>query len=222
MITAEYTTYFKNLAANNHKEWFQGNKKQYEQHVKKPFTQLVESLLEKLSEKDNRIANIKASQTLFRINRDIRFSKDKTPYNIIMKASISAGGKKSEMPGFYLGIDAERVHLGGGLYNLPTANLKKIRSYLLQHCDELNSIAESKSFKETLGEIKGEKAKRIDKEFSEATDRCPYLFHKQFYAMGDIDMNHFLSLDEKGQCDLILQYFDEIAPMNQFLEKALA
>ncbi len=222
MITKSYTAFFKELAANNHKDWFQENKKRYEEDVKKPFTALVENLLSELSKKDGRISQIKASQTLFRINRDIRFSKDKTPYNTVMKASISAGGKKSEMPGFYLGIDAESVHLGGGLYNIATPNLKKIRSFLLQHCEEFSAIAESASFKNKLGSIKGEQAKRIDKEFMATAGDCPYLFNKQFYAMANIDINDFLKLDNNAQTGIILEYFDEIEPVNQFLEKAMS
>ena len=94
------------------KEWFHANKKRYENDVKEPFLELLSELLPILHEWDNRILTDE-KKAMFRINRDVRFSKDKTPYHTILKAGFSPNGKKSMLPGYYLGISQDSVHVWG-------------------------------------------------------------------------------------------------------------
>ena len=94
-FTSDYLEFFKELAANNHKEWFDANRKRYETSVKEPFKAFTQHLIDELAKKEPVFKDLKASDCIFRINRDIRFSKDKTPYKTMCSAVISPNGKKS-------------------------------------------------------------------------------------------------------------------------------
>ncbi len=218
MISENYSSFFRELASNNHKDWFHANKKRYEEDVKRPFLDLLEQLLPTLRSWDHRIFP-DPKKALFRINRDIRFSKDKSPYNTIMKAGFSAGGKKSELPGYYLGIDAENVHVGGGLFMIKPPELKKLRLSIAENLDDFLSIVESKTFVSNFGKLKGEKAKRLDKELQDASQHTDLIFNKQFYAMAEFPLAPFYGSD--GLADEIQEHFSAIKPLNSYLKKVM-
>ena len=190
MISEAYSSFFKDLAKNNHKEWFHANKKRYENDVKIPFLNLLDSILPTLQEWEGKIDE-DSKKALFRINRDIRFSQDKSPYNTIMKAGFSAGGKKSELPGFYLGIDAENIHVGGGLFMIGNPELKELRYHIAENPEALLSIVEQTDFVQNFGKLKGEKGKRLDKELMAVSEKTDLIFHKQFYAMAEFPLAPF-------------------------------
>ncbi|MBO6525106.1 MAG: DUF2461 domain-containing protein [Balneolaceae bacterium] len=219
MITQEYIDFFEELATNNHKEWFDANRKRYEDHVRKPFIELVESLIPALMEVEPSILP-DAKKALFRINRDIRFSKDKTPYNTMMKAGLSPGGKKSELPGFYLGIGADNVHLGGGLYQLDKNALKNVRALIAGNTDEFLDIINASSFKKYFGKLKGDQNKRIDSEFQPTIEQTSYILNKQFYAMATLPTSQFIN--ESNQAEALMGYYRVVQPLHSFLNKAFA
>lgn len=218
MISKAYSDFFKELAQNNHKEWFHANKKRYENDVKKPFLNLLENVLQTLTQWDDRIQP-DPKKAVFRINRDIRFSKDKSPYNTIMKAGFSAGGRKSELPGYYLGIDAENVHVGGGLFMVRPPELKKVRQHIMSSPKKLSNIVEANQFKTAFGRLRGEKAKRIDKELLAAAEKTDLIFHKQFYAFAEFPIAPFYGSDDLAA--EILAHFEHIRPLNNYLAAAL-
>ena len=217
MITQNYITFFKDLEKNNNKEWFHGHKTAFENDVKKPFLNLLDLLIPELIKLDSTIS-LNSKEALFRINRDVRFSKDKTPYHTLLKAGFSSNGKKSKLPGFYLGISAEKIHVGGGLFNLKGEDLKKVRSVIADDPGELMEIVNSKSFITTFQELKGEQAKRLDKNFQATLSKTPYIANKQFYAMQELPLTVYLNSDKL--LSIIIDSFKEINPLNQFLKKA--
>lgn len=218
IITSEYSSFFSELAENNHKEWFHANKKRYEEHVKAPFLGLLEEILKELMDLSPEISP-NPKDALFRINKDIRFSKDKTPYNTLMKAGFAPGGKKSLLPGYYLGISATSIHVGGGLYNLKSPELKKIRSYIGQNIDEFIEVSTEKNLVRQLGGIKGEKAKRLDKEHQAIQSKTPLIANKQFFAMAEMPLEDFLN--QENLSDRLMKYFRTIHPLNNFLTDAM-
>lgn len=218
MITPQYINFFNALEKNNNREWFHAHKMEYETHVKVPFLQLLDELIARISEFDNDIS-IKANDTLFRINRDVRFSKDKTPYNIMMKASISPGGKKSILPGYYLGISATTIHIGGGLLHVSPGNLKKIRSTLADEPGRFQKIIDAKKFIQHFECLKGEKAKRLDASLHVVQQKLPAIANKQFYAMTVLPVKEYLN--SKKITDAILNRFQSVSPLIYFLNKAL-
>ncbi len=218
MISPTYSSFFKELAKNNNKEWFHANKGRYENDVKQPFLNLLEELIPHLMEWNSGIQP-DSKKALFRINRDIRFAKDKSPYNTIMKAGFSAGGKKSELPGYYWGIDAVHIHVGGGLFMVSTPILKKVRQHIAANTDQLLSIVEDANFLNAFGKLKGEKSKRLDKDLMSTAEKTDLIFHKQFYAMSEFPLNPFY--DSETLADEILSHFKAIRPLNSFLNEAL-
>ncbi|MEM7486370.1 MAG: DUF2461 domain-containing protein [Bacteroidota bacterium] len=218
MISEAYSSFFKELAKNNHKGWFHTNKKRYENDVKVPFLNLLNAILPTLKQWERKIDE-DAKKALFRINRDIRFSKDKSPYHTIMKAGFSSGGKKSELPGFYLGIDAENIHLGGGLFMIGTPELKKLRYNIAENPEALLSIVQQPDFIQNFGKLKGDKAKRLDKELMVAAEKTNLVFNKQFYAMAEFPLATFY--DSESLVEEILNHFKIIRPLNAYLNRAL-
>ena len=217
MITQSYIDFFEGLATNNTKEWFHAHKDEYEQQVKEPFLGLLASLLPQLQVWEPLIPDDPKS-ALFRINRDLRFSKDKTPYLTVMKAGFSPGGKKSELPGFYLGIDAESIHVGGGLFGLKGPVLKQVRTSIAAEPQAFRQMLDASAFKERFGELKGETTSRLPAEIQAAAQTVPELAHKQFYAMAKLPLAQHLNDEQLPQ--VILSYFEAIQPLNAFLKKA--
>ena len=217
MISENYIAFFKKLEKNNEKEWFHEHKSEYESAAKKPFIKLIDSLISELIKLEPSISK-NPKDALFKINRDIRFSKDKTPYHTLLKAGFSAGGKKSKLPGFYLGIGAEKIHVGGGLYNIKSSDLYAIRTLITENTDEFIKIVNSKSFVSNFQGLKGEQSKRLDKNFQPILVKTPYIANKQFYAMQELPLTDYLNSDKI--LSAVENSFKEINPLNQFLKKA--
>ncbi|MEN0047665.1 MAG: DUF2461 domain-containing protein [Bacteroidota bacterium] len=217
MITTTYIQFFKELEQNNTKEWFHKHKKRYENEVKQPFLDLLTSILPAIKMLEPEIL-MNAKDALFRINRDIRFAKDKTPYNTMMKAGFSAGGRKSELPSYYLGISADMIHVGGGVFNVKGNTLKKIRRLISEETEAFCKIVESDTFKNHFGTLKGEQAKRLDKASQATLERTPYITNKQFYAMPTLPLASYLNTSDLQ--NVIVEYFKAIQPLNVFLKRA--
>lgn len=217
MITKEYITFFQELEKNNNKHWFHEHKKRYETEVKRPFLALLETLIPVMASLEPAITT-KPKEALFRINRDLRFSKDKTPYHTLLKAGFSPGGKKSSLPGFYLGISATSIHVGGGLFTIQPKDLKEIRGLIAGSPDEFNGIVTSDAFVSTFKELKGERSKRLDKQLEPIKSQVHYIANKQFYAMRELPVIDHLNADQL--ISTLNNTFKAINPLNQFLKKA--
>ena len=121
-FTSDYLAFFKELAANNHKEWFDANRKRYETSVKEPFKAFTQHLIDELAKKEPAFKELKASDCIFRINRDIRFSKDKRPYKTHLDLWFWLGEKRGwDNAGFWFRLTPEAVHPVGLL--LPARDL---------------------------------------------------------------------------------------------------
>ena len=127
-LTEAYYEFFIELALNNQKSWFDVNRARYEADVKKPFLAFVTQLLDKVAAMDPRFAGIDAKSCIFRINKDIRFSKDKTPYKLHCSAAIQLGGRKEmSAGGMYLEFGPEHCGIYSGIYMPEREALQLIR-----------------------------------------------------------------------------------------------
>lgn len=218
MIDQKALDFLKDLRKNNNRDWFHANKKRYEADLKKPFATLVTSLIEIVKEIDP-LTEIQAKDAIFRINRDTRFSKDKTPYKTHVGAIISRFGRKQkEFPGYYVHIEAGRLMLGGGAYFLPTDLLRKVREHIIAHPDTFESIIQEKDFVEKYESIQGSKNKRLPKEMQAAAEQQPLIYNKQFYYMTELPPKIAISSDFIDFCRL---YFEAGAQLNQFIMDAI-
>lgn len=214
-----YIDFFKSLHANNNKEWFDENRKIYEKEVKKTFQKLVQDIINEIPSLDQDIAMV-SKDAIFRINRDIRFSKDKTPYNTIMKAGFARGGRKSSYAGYYLGIDAEYIHVGGGVFGVEKESLGKIRDHIVSNTEEFIEMSTDKTFLSKFGGVMGEQIKRIPLVYQEAHGKTSLIANKQFYYMTKLDVKELLQSDDLF--NTIMEHFRLITPLNQFLKEGIS
>ncbi|MBD79795.1 MAG: hypothetical protein CL840_12845 [Crocinitomicaceae bacterium] len=218
MFDKDYLDFFKELAANNKKEWFDENRKRYEKSVKKPFNLFVTELLSKVRELDDEV-QIQAKDSIFRINRDIRFSADKTPYKLHMAAILSPGGRKNkEVPGLYIQSSPEEIKIYGGIHMAGKDNLYELRNYIATNGKEFTKLISDKKFTSTFGEILGDKSKRIPPELKEAAEKQPMIYNKAFYFVHTLPAEAIL---EDNIVDTIIDLYKTALDFNQFVRKAI-
>ncbi|MCB0762455.1 MAG: DUF2461 domain-containing protein [Flavobacteriales bacterium] len=185
-FTQAYIDFFKQLGANNHRDWFQDNKKTYDKEVKQPFQVFVKDLIAEIAKVDTSL-NLEVKDAIFRINRDIRFSKDKTPYKTHMAAVISPGGRRDHStPGMYLMMGAENMMSGGGVYGPSKEDIYAIRQMIARDPKAYNQVVGDKKFVKTFGEMQGEENKIVPKEFKAAAEIAPHILKKQWYYMAEL------------------------------------
>jgi len=214
----DYLEFFKELAPNNNKEWFDNNRKRYLISVKEPFKKFVTDLIQEISKRDDEV-QIEAKDAIFRINRDIRFSKDKTPYKLNNSAIISKSGRKDKnYPGIYIELSPDKFRFYGGVYMPDAGQIQKIREAIVNQGDEFSRILNNKDFKSKFGEMKGERNKRIPKEFRELAKTQPLLFNKQWYHFAELPPEIIL---QNVFMETILEYTLTASKMRIFLRNAL-
>lgn len=217
---ASFATFYKNLAANNNRDWFLANKADYEKNVKKPFERFVGALIETMAKHDKRIAELVPSQAIFRINRDVRFSKDKTPYKLHSSAVVSAGGKKSERdPGIYVEMGPEKVAIAGGIYMPGKEELADIRAAIAAEPKKWKKAVESPDFVKYWGDVQGEKNKVLPADLKELAKEIPHLYNKQFYYWVELDTKWITS---DKLISKIEEHYVAAKPVSQFLAAALS
>ncbi len=206
--------FFDELKNNNNKEWFDKNKGRYENDVKAPFKKLVEDVSRKLV-KDIPNINTDASKAIFRINRDVRFSKDKSPYKINVAAVLSPGGKKEEnYPGFYMHFGADEIMVGGGKYFCTKEDIAKIRQEIYYNNKEFSKLLNDKAFKDKWKTLQGDKSKILPPEYKDFLKEQPLIANKQFWYYANLTRKDVTGdkLDE-----LVLSYYRAALKMNRFL-----
>lgn len=217
-FTSDFITFFQELSANNNRDWFLENKKRYETAVKKPFNAFIEVLIDRMQAVEPDVA-ITPKDAIFRINRDIRFSADKTPYKTHMAAIVSSGGKKDKTkPGIYLQFGAEDARVYGGAHMLDKEQLQNIREAIASNLDTFDELVNGKNFKKKYGTIHGEEHKRLPKEFQEVALKQPLLYKKSFYYFAKFDPEIILREDLP---DYILDYYLTGKPLGDFFAKAM-
>lgn len=178
----DFLDFFIELAPNNNKDWFDLNRKRYESIVRDPFKAFVSHLIEEVSKKDSAFKGLEAKDCIFRINRDIRFSKDKTPYKMMVSAVVAPEGKKSKaINGVYFELGPEHVRVYGGVYEVDKDDLLTVREGIADNLEKFSKLYNAAPFKDMYGEILGEKNKIIPKHLKEAAEKEPFIFNKQWY-----------------------------------------
>lgn len=208
-------TFLKELANNNNKDWFTINKQRYENDVKEPMLQFITDLAPKLSKIDKHyVADPKPSGgSLFRIYRDVRFSKDKSPYKTHLGAHFRhKSGDSASSLGFYLHIEPSACIAGGGIWHPDPQALKKIRNYLASH------PAEWKKVRAAQLKISGNSLVKAPQGFDPEHPFIEDIKRKDFFVM-------FKLSNKDVSSDTFLERYLEICkqclPLMRFLEKAL-
>lgn len=194
-FSPDFIEFFKELASNNNKDWFDENRERYATVVREPFKVFVQELIARMNVIDNTIA-IEAKDAIFRINRDIRFAKDKSPYKINRSAIISPKGRKDKTtPGLYFEFTPEYVRVYGGVYMLETSQVAAVREAIANDLKGFDQLINAKDFKSTYVEVKGEKAKRLPKELKGIAEKQELLYNKNWYYYTELPPETILSED---------------------------
>ncbi|MBM3920116.1 MAG: DUF2461 domain-containing protein [Sphingomonadales bacterium] len=195
-LKPDFFEFFIELSANNRKGWFDENRTRYEQDVKKPFEILVVDLLGAFARHQKKEITVRSGDCIFRINRDIRFSKDKTPYKLNRSAVISPEGKKSLGPdGFYFEAGPEQCAFYAGFYMPDKDQLMQIRRHIAGNPETWEKIKAEKAFKSTFGEILGSTQKRIPAEFTSVKNLPKEVYNTQFYIQHLMEPEVFIEQD---------------------------
>ena len=221
MLQKSTITFLKNLQKNNVKEWFDANRKAYEE-ARTDFTKLVGELIKLHGKKDEDIAALEVKDCLFRINRDVRFSKDKSPYKKNFAASLTRGGKKSMYAGYYLHIEpGNNSFIGGGLWSPEAANLKKVRQEIDYSFDEFSNVIHDKSFAETYGDLHKDTEvllSRPPKGYTDDNKAIEYLKLKSFIALKPLQDDE---LTDKKLVQNMAEALAALQPLLRFLNTAI-
>jgi uncharacterized protein (TIGR02453 family) len=214
----DYLNFFKELAPNNHKDWFDENRQRYYKSIKEPFEDFVTSLIEEVQKRDSSI-QITYKDAIFRINRDIRFSKNKEPYKLNRSAIISPNGRKDKaFPGLYIEAGPEHYRVYGGVYQPNKDQLYDIRESIAKNAGKFKKLIEDKRFVDLYGEVRGDQNKILPKEFKAQAEETPLIFNKQFYWFTEFEPE---ILESKDLMDVTLKAYEAGKPLMDFFIKAM-
>lgn len=205
------------LKENNNRDWFNDHKMEYEA-ARKEVEQLVDFLIHEIGEFDSIFGNVTAKETLFRIYRDIRFSKDKTPYKTSMGSYIAPSGRKSMYAGYYLHIEPGNSFLAGGAYRPPADKLKLIRTEIVYNSRSFLQLIQSEDFIKNFDRLQGAQLKRPPVGFPADFEHMDLLKYKDFTVFHPVDD---ASLMLPGFPEKAIQLFKKMKPLNDFLNHAM-
>jgi uncharacterized protein (TIGR02453 family) len=206
------------LAENNDREWFQQHKPEYEA-AKQEVEQFVNLLIPVLGGFDVRIKYLSAKECLFRIFRDVRFSKDKAPYKTNMGAWITGKGRKSPGPGYYLHIQPGGSFLAAGVYMPEPEQLKLLRKEIYYNITEFLDILSEPELKKNFGGVdEWDKAKTAPKDFPKDFAHIELLKNRHFTISCPVND---VQVTEEGFLTWVSDAFRTTWPYNKFLQRAL-
>lgn len=200
--------FLKRLKKNNSREWFRKHKTEYEENVKFPMQCLIAGLRDRLRDEIPEL-DFNPKRSIFRIYRDVRFSKNKAPHKTNIAASFELKGKKktTDTPGLYVGIEPGSVFVGGGMYMPGGEQLKAIRKAIVERPDEFLAVVEDKRFKRTFGGIMGENLQKAPLGFPKDHPMIEHLKHKQWFVGKEWESESvcYTKKFEKTAADLLLE-----------------
>ncbi|MCF8369415.1 MAG: DUF2461 domain-containing protein [Bacteroidales bacterium] len=207
--------FLSDLKQNNTREWFQDNKKRYDE-TRQEFDTFINEVIAGIYKFDPSIGMLSAKDCVFRIYRDVRFSADKSPYKTNMGGAISKGGRKSDFAGYYFHLDPEETFIAGGKY-MPQADvLKKLRQEVMYNMDEFSRILNKPSFKKTFGEMEGEKLKKPPKDFPPDFPEIELLKFKSYTVFHKCNIT---DVTGKDFVNYTVDTFKEMFPFIRFLNR---
>jgi uncharacterized protein (TIGR02453 family) len=220
MITTTTLKFLEDLTANNNRDWFQAHQDRYEEY-KKDYRTTVDEFLEVMKPLDDTLEQLEFKDCSYRINRDIRFSKDKTPYKNHMGVWMCEGKKNTNLAGYYIHIENGSAFAGGGLYMPEAADLKKVRREIDGFYEELEEILANPEFKKVYGALdsgEGMVLKTSPKDFDKNHPAIELLKFKMYFATFKISQKELL---HKNFIENTAKKLTVLQPLIAFLNRAL-
>ncbi|MFZ1705898.1 MAG: DUF2461 domain-containing protein [Saprospiraceae bacterium] len=220
MIQKSIFQFLGELKENNNKPWFDANKASYEV-MKKNYNLLASQILEKMKEHDKTLNGLEAKHCVFRIFKDVRFSKDKTPYKTGLGIILTPYGKKMNLAGYYVHLEDGQSFVGGGLYMPPNDLVKKVRSEIQHFPEDLEKILKDKNFIKTYNDIEKNPnimLAKVPKELSPDHPLADYVRLKSFttgtaYTNEMVFTSHFV--------DNVIRDFVTLKPLIHYINRGL-
>ena len=218
MLHPDTLKFLSQLKKNNNKEWFDKNRDRY-MEIRESFLEFTAGMIREMSRFDPRLAGLEPKQCVFRINRDVRFSKDKSPYKTNFAAAFSAGGKKFPGAGYYIHVSPDECFAGGGVWQPEPEMLKKVRQEIDYHAREFKKILSKPSFAKTFGALnEGDKLKTVPKGYDADNPNIALLKYKSYVCSTTFPAKNLLAKDAVKKCSALMK---ELSPFIQFLNQAL-
>ena len=220
MITPTTLQFLEDLKNNNNRDWFQSNQDRYELY-KTDYRETVEGFLDEIKPFDDTLEQLEFKDCSYRINRDIRFSKDKTPYKTHMGIWMCEGKKNTNLAGYYVHIENGAAFAAAGLYFPDAADLKKVRREIDGFYEELEQIVAEPEFKKLFGKLESNDENTLK--------TSPKDFDKNHPAIEFLKLKSFLAVTKLTKKDLTSKTFIKdttkkllvAQPLVEFLNRAL-
>ena len=221
MLQSSTLLFLKKLKKNNNKPWFDANRKAYET-AKADFTAYIQAVIDSFGKKEPSINTLHAKDCLFRINRDVRFSKDKSPYKTNFGAYMNKMGKKAvHSAGYYFHLEPGGTFTGGGIWMPDASDLQKMRQEIDYNFGDFKKIIGSKKFKSVYGDLSMSeeyKLVRIPKGYESDNPAAEYLKLKSYVAMTSFTD---ADLQSKDLVKKTVAAFEALQPLVRFINEAL-
>jgi uncharacterized protein (TIGR02453 family) len=218
MISKETFQFLRQLKLNNDKAWFDANRTLYTQ-LRNNFETFISVVIAEIGKFDREAAQTTAKASLFRINRDIRFSNDKLPYKTNFGAFIARGGRKGINSGYYIHIEPGECFLAGGIYMPSGPMLKAIREEIFENISEFKEIIRAPAFIRHFGDRIGEdKLKSAPRGFPKDFPDMDYLKYKSYTVLKSEPDSVYQKTDFIEE---VKSVFQAMAPFNNFLNHAV-
>jgi uncharacterized protein (TIGR02453 family) len=203
------------INCNNNRDWFISNRPAYLES-KVNFESFVQNIINEIIKFEPIMKGLEAKSCVFRINRDIRFSNDKSPYKSHFGAFIVQGGKKNgdKFAGYYFHIEPGKSIMAGGAYTPPAPWLSAIREKISDNPDEFIKITKSKDFIKYFGSVDGEKLKTAPKGYPKDHPNIELLKLKSYLVVNEATDKLVLSSDFQ---DYVISVFKAMKPLNDYL-----
>lgn len=218
MALSKSLAFLKEIKIHNNREWMQDNKAMYEE-AKQEFLQFAVEVISGLSQVDQDLIGLDPKKCVFRINRDIRFSKDKSPYKTNFGMYLSEGGKNSGKAGYYFHLEPDQSMIAGGIYKPDSQALTKIRQEVDYNGGELKRIIEEPAFYELFGPLQGETLKKAPKGYQEDHPNIEVLKLKSYLAIHGVSDEEVLQWSSVERC---VSTFTHITPLVNFINVAIS
>lgn len=210
--------FLRDLAANNNREWFKAHKSDYDAFVREPLLALVDELGTALLEHSPGYL-CDPRKSVYRIYRDIRFSKNKAPYKTHAAAVFPPLGlERHAGAGFYFHFSAEELLVGGGVYAPGSRELRSIRQQIADDPAELREILGTAAFRKAFGDLEGQQLKRVPQGFPKDHPAADLLVFKQFLAGTTLPAEE---IEKRTVAALIDRHFRTLSPLLAYLNRPL-
>ncbi|MGZ3755745.1 MAG: DUF2461 domain-containing protein [Mucilaginibacter sp.] len=219
MINQQTFNFLSELAENNNRDWFSANKERYDA-ARENVVEFTGALLKLMHKVDPDISpDLDAKKCVMRIYRDIRFSKNKTPYKNNFGISIPTSGSKLGGVEYYMHIQPDKSFIAGGYWMPETTHLKAIRQEIDYNAAELKSVIDDAGFVKLFGDFRNQdRLKTVPREYSADNENIDLLKLKSFIVSHQFGNNSLMKPDAAGQ---VAQICESIYPLNVFLKNAL-